>query len=135
MARWLTLALAVALLGSASSAVAAAQEAGQEVPLGAGRPARPGITRTTIRDDSRVTVTRVHFEPGAAEEPHTHPYDIVVIPLESVPVQLVIGGKEMSKIEEGSPNFMGKGVVHFMKNTGTKPFAVIAVAIKQDEAK
>jgi quercetin dioxygenase-like cupin family protein len=105
------------------------------VPLGDGRPARPGITRTTLRDDSRVTVTRVQFEPGAAEEPHTHPYDIVVIPLETVPVQLVIGGREMSTIEEGSPNFMGKGVTHFIKNTGTKTFAVIAVALKQDDVK
>ena len=50
-------------------------------PLGAGRPETPGITRTTLKDDAKSTVTRVHFEPGAAEPPHTHPYDVILVPV------------------------------------------------------
>ena len=39
------------------------------VPLGQGRPETPGVTRTTLKDDAKSTVIRVHFNPGAAEPP------------------------------------------------------------------
>ena len=51
------------------------------VPLGQGRPETPGVTRTTLKDDAKSTVIRVHFKPGAAEPPHTHPYDIIIVPI------------------------------------------------------
>ena len=52
------------------------------LPLGGDRPETPGITRTTLRDDAKSMVTRVHFEPGAAEPPHTHAVDVILVVVE-----------------------------------------------------
>ena len=58
-----------------------ASQAPPSVPLGAGRTETPGIKRTQLRDDSKATVTRVQFDPNAAEPPHTHPYDVLLVPV------------------------------------------------------
>jgi len=96
----------------------------------ASRPAVDGISRTTLRDDAEVTVTRVHFAPGAAEPVHTHPFDLMVVPLQSGSVDWVMGEESIRELSVGDVQFVPRGVSHQLANTGSIPFEVIAIAIK-----
>jgi quercetin dioxygenase-like cupin family protein len=100
------------------------------VDLAKGRPATPGITRTTIRDDSKVAVTRVRFAPGAVELPHTHPYDVMLVPLMSGAVNLQIGDKKITSVKNGEVQFVPHDVTHFLGNTGKTAFELIAIGVK-----
>lgn len=115
---------ALAILGCS---LAGAQSS---VDLAAGRPSTPGITRTALKDDARSTVTRVQFAPGAAEVPHTHPYDIIIIPVMDGTVDIQIGDAKVSAVKSGDVQFVPREVVHFVANKGKTEFALIAVAIK-----
>jgi quercetin dioxygenase-like cupin family protein len=99
-------------------------------PLGAGRPETPGITRTTLKDDAKSTVTRVHFAPGAAEPPHTHPYDVILVPVITGPVDFGAGDKTLTALKSGEVQFVPRDVVHHVANTGKQPFELIAIAVK-----
>lgn len=88
----------------------------------ANRPAVDGITRTTIRDDARVTVTRVHFAPGAAEPVHTHPFELMIVPVRDGAVTWVVGDRTTSRLEAGAVQFAPANVPHQLANTGGEPF-------------
>ena len=120
-----TIILAVVLPLSAAS-----QAPGPSVPLGAGRPETAGITRTTLRDDAKVTVTRVRLDPSAAEPPHTHASDVMLIPVTAGVVELVIADRTMTAVRPGEVQFVNRDVVHSLKNNGKEPFELIAVALK-----
>jgi len=94
------------------------------------RPAVDGISRTTLRDDAQMTVTRVHFGPGAAEPVHTHPFDIMVVPLQSGSVDWMLGEESIRGLSLGDVQFVPKGVSHQLANIGEVPFEVIAIALK-----
>lgn len=100
------------------------------LPLGAGRPAVAGITRTTLKDDAKVAVTRVHFAPGAAEPVHTHPYDIVLVPVIAGPVEWTVAGKRVTQLGVGDVQFVARDVPHQLRNSGPGPFELIAIATK-----
>jgi quercetin dioxygenase-like cupin family protein len=100
------------------------------VDLANGRAARPGITRTTIKDDAKVAVTRVRFAPGAAEVPHTHPYDVILVPLVSGVVTVQIGDKKITSVKSGEVQFVPHDVTHFVANTGKTTFELIAIGVK-----
>ena len=106
--------------------------AGAQAPVDLvnGRPATPGITRTTIRDDAKVAVTRVRFAPGAIEVPHTHPYDVMLVPLMSGTVNLQIGDKTITSVKSGEVQFVPHDVTHFLGNTGKNAFELIAIGVK-----
>src|SRR5439155_7227478 len=88
-------------------------------PLGAGRPDVPGITRTTLNDDAKSTVTRVHFAPGAAEPPHTHPYDVILVPDMDGSVDFGVDGrKTVTSVKSGDVQFVPKNTTHHLTNTG-----------------
>lgn len=110
----------------------AAQETGvrEALPLGEGRPAVDGITRTQLRDDERAAVTRVHFLPGAAEPLHTHDFDLMVIPISGGPVEWRFGDQLVERLAPGEVQYVPAGTVHQFVNVGHRPFEVIAVAIK-----
>lgn len=100
------------------------------VPLGQGRPETPGVTRTTLKDDAKSTVIRVHFIAGAAEPPHTHPYDIIIVPVVSGNVTVTIGGKKLTAVKSGDVQFVPRDVVHSVANTSGQDFELVSVAIK-----
>ncbi len=100
------------------------------LPLGSGRPEVPGITRTTLKDDAKMTVTRVHFAPGASEPVHTHPYDIVLVPVLSGPVDWTVAGRRVTQLDAGDVQFVARDVAHQLRNTGQGPFELIAIATK-----
>jgi len=100
------------------------------LPLGQGRPDVPGITRTTLKDDAKSTVTRVHFKPGAAEPQHTHPYDVIIVPVLAGTIDFTIGGKKVTAVKSGDVQFVPRDVTHQLTNTGTQDFELIAIALK-----
>ncbi len=100
------------------------------VGLAGGRPATPGVTRTTIKDDEKVAVARVTFAPGATEVPHTHPYDIMIIPVSSGPVVLLIGDRKITSLQAGEVQFVPRDVTHSLGNAGETLFEIITVAVK-----
>jgi quercetin dioxygenase-like cupin family protein len=108
----------------------ASQTGGPSVPLGAGRPETEGITRTTLKDDPKATVTRVRLNPNAAEPPHTHPADVVLVPVTAGTIELVIGDRKITSVQPGEVQFVARDVVHSLKNTGKLPFELIAIAVK-----
>ena len=119
------------ILGSLSIAsVGSSQTGSPALPLGAGRPEVAGITRTTLKDDAKVTVTRVHFAPGAAEAVHTHPYDIVLVPVIAGPVEWTVAGRRVTQLGVGDVQFVARGVPHQLRNTGRGAFELIAIATK-----
>jgi len=107
-----------------------AQTKAPSLPLGAGRPEVPGITRTTLKDDAKSTVTRVHFKPGAAEPPHTHPYDVIIVPVLAGTIEFTIGDKKVTTVKPGDVQFVPRDVTHQLKNTGAQDFELIAIALK-----
>lgn len=100
------------------------------LPLGTGRPEVSGITRTTLKDDAKVTVTRVHFAPGASEPVHTHPYDIVLVPVIAGPVDWTVAGRRVTQLGVGDVQFVARDVPHQLRNTGRGPVEMIAIAAK-----
>ena len=117
--------LAVVLPVAASS-----QTKAPSLPLGQGRPAVSGIARTTLKDDEKSTVTRVHFKPGAAEPPHTHPYDVIIVPVMAATLDFTIGDKNVTAVKSGDVQFIPRDVVHQLTNAGKQDFELIAIALK-----
>jgi len=119
--------LTVAALVPLSAAPIAAQAPALDL---ANRPAVDGISRTTLRNDERVTVTRVHFAPGAAEPVHTHPFDIMVMPIQSGAAELIVGSETISYLKAGEVYFIARDVPHQLANTSGEPFEVVAVSLR-----
>lgn len=118
------------VLGLSTPSIVASQTQAPSLPLGAGRPAVAGITRTQLRDDPKAIVTRVRFEPNAAEPPHTHPYDVLLVPVLPGTLDLMIGDRKVTAVAPGEVQFIPKDVVHHLKNAGGQPFELIAIALK-----
>jgi len=95
----------------------------------ADRPTVDGITRSTLRDDPELTVTRVAFAPGASEVPHTHAFDLLVVPLTAGPVSLVVGDEEILHLAPGEVQLIPAGIPHMLGNTGDRAFEIIAIAV------
>jgi quercetin dioxygenase-like cupin family protein len=121
----LLLALGLIVPGAASS-----QTNAPSLPLGQGRPAIEGISRTTLKDDAKATVTRVHFKPGAVEPPHTHPYDVILVVVTAGTLDLEIGGKKVTTVKSGDVEFVPREVTHHLTNAGKQDFELIAIAVK-----
>lgn len=100
------------------------------LPLGQGRPDIEGISRTILKDDAKATVTRVHFKPGAGEPPHTHPYDVIIVPVLAGTIDFAIGDKRVTSVKSGDVQFIPRDVTHQLTNTGTQDFELIAIALK-----
>ena len=100
------------------------------LPLGQGRPETPGITRTTLKDDAKSTTIRVHFKAGAVEPPHTHPYDIIIVPVVAGNVTITNGSQKLTSVKAGDVQFVARDVVHSVANTSGQEFELISVAIK-----
>ena len=90
-----------------------------------------GVTRTQLVDNSSVLVARLKFEPGAAEQIHTHPFSAVVIQLTPGDVQMTIGSEKTSERREaGFAWFIPTGAPHAAVNVGTNACEFVTVAIK-----
>jgi quercetin dioxygenase-like cupin family protein len=123
-------AVSVFVLALVLPIAASSQTQAPSLPLGQGRPEVSGITRTTLKDDAKSTVTRVHFKPGAAEPPHTHPYDVVIVPVMAATIDFTIGDRKVTAVKPGDVQFIPRDVTHQLMNTGKQDFELIAIALK-----
>lgn len=93
----------------------------------------PGITRTQLLDNTSVLVARLHMEPGAREDLHTHPFSAVVVQMGAGDVEMRIGTRrETAPREAGHVEFLAAEIPHAAANVGSAPFEVVTVALKPD---
>lgn len=103
------------------------------IPGGIAPPAPPpaGVSRTPVLDNPEVTATRLEFSASTREPIHTHPYDLVVIPLTASKLEVQIGGdKQTRDYAPGNSLFIARNQPHAVANVGPGPFLVMGVAIK-----
>jgi quercetin dioxygenase-like cupin family protein len=124
--RWTGVVVVLASFGP----VAALAQTTAPLPLGQGRPETPGITRTTLQDDAKMTVTRVHFRPGAAEPEHTHATDVILVPVTPGTIELGIAGRKITSAKPGDAHFVPRNTTHSLSNSGKQDFELIAIALK-----
>ena len=93
--------------------------------------ALPGLSRSLKLDNPDLSVTRLEFDPDIRESVHTHPYDLVIVPLTHARIDLQLGAKkDVRSYGTGQAIFVPKGVPHAVANVGTAPFRILGVAIK-----
>ncbi|HVH26085.1 MAG TPA: cupin domain-containing protein [Vicinamibacterales bacterium] len=64
------------------------------------------------------------------QSPHTHATDVVLVPVTAGVIELVIGDRTVTAVQPGEVQFVNRNVVHSLKNSGTQPFELIAIAVK-----
>jgi quercetin dioxygenase-like cupin family protein len=101
---------------------------GGEAPA---QPAPPGITRSPVLDNADARVTRVEFAAQAREPIHSHPFDLVVVPLTSGRMEVRIGERvETRDYAAGEPMFLPRDIPHAVSNVGQTSTTVFSVGIK-----
>jgi quercetin dioxygenase-like cupin family protein len=91
----------------------------------------PGSSRTVLLDNSEAVVTRLEFEPEVREAVHTHPYDLLVVPITSARIDMQVGHKKsVHTYAIGESFFIPRAVPHTGANAGTAPYRLLSVAIK-----
>jgi quercetin dioxygenase-like cupin family protein len=109
-------------------AIKADRRPGGEAPA---LPVPAGITRTPVLDNADARVTRVEFAPAAREPVHSHPFDLVVLPLAVAQIELRLGERvETREYAAGEPMFLPRDVPHAVANAGSGPFPAFSIAIK-----
>jgi quercetin dioxygenase-like cupin family protein len=95
----------------------------------------PGIDRTQLIDNPTVTVTRLHFAVGAAEERHTHAFPLLIVQL--VDGNVTVKQGDLIKVSDraGEVFFVPAKAPHAASNNGRKAMDLIAVAIKPTRKK
>lgn len=100
-------------------------------PAGPATPAPPGITRTPVLDNEDARVARVEFAPGAAESVHSHPVDLVVVPLTSARLEIQQGSdRTVRAYASGEAIFLPRNVAHAVANADTRPVTLMSVTLK-----
>jgi quercetin dioxygenase-like cupin family protein len=94
-------------------------------------PTPAGITRTAVLENADARVTRVAFAPAAREPVHTHPFDLVVVPLTAGRLELRLGDRvETHEYATGEPMFLPRDVPHAVANAASTKVEVLSVGIK-----
>jgi quercetin dioxygenase-like cupin family protein len=109
-------------------AIKADRKPGGDAPAAA---APAGITRTPVLDNADARVTRVEFSPAAREPVHSHPFDLVVVPLTSGQLEVRLGDRvETREYTAGEPMFLPRDVPHAVSNVGRAAITVFSIGIK-----
>jgi quercetin dioxygenase-like cupin family protein len=94
-------------------------------------PAPAGITRSAVLDNQEARVTRVEFAPQAREPVHSHPFDLVVVPLTGGTLEVRVGERvDTRAYAAGEPMFLPRDIPHAVANVGATPITVFSVGIK-----
>jgi quercetin dioxygenase-like cupin family protein len=94
-------------------------------------PAPAGITRTAVLDNAEARVTRVEFASQAREPVHSHPFDLVVVPLTGGRLEVRVGEKvETRDYAPGDAMFLPRDVPHAVSNVGSGTITVFSVGVK-----
>lgn len=90
-----------------------------------------GITRTIAVDNAEARATRVTFAPGSRETLHTHPYDLVLVPLSAGRMELTLGEKkDVKAYEPGEVVFLPRGVPHAAASADRRAFEILSIGVK-----
>jgi quercetin dioxygenase-like cupin family protein len=94
--------------------------------------AQPAPERETVIDNATVTVTRLRFAPGAKEDPHTHPFPLLIVQVTSGTMN--VADREMIRVgnRPGEVWFIPPGTKHAASNQSPGTVEMLAVAIKPD---
>jgi quercetin dioxygenase-like cupin family protein len=88
--------------------------------------------RTTVLDNNTVAVTRLHFGPGAAETPHTHPFPLVIVQVTSGTISLTDGELTRVGSRPGEVWFIPPETRHAARNTASGAVEMLGIALKPD---
>jgi quercetin dioxygenase-like cupin family protein len=120
-------------VGSSPLEMIVVQPKPDRVPGGTA-PAMPrpaNISSKDVLDATDVTVRRVEFEPGAREVEHTHPYDFLIVPVTTHPMQVSVNGKaETKSYPAGSALYIARGTPHWVGNPSQEKAALLGVVVK-----
>ena len=96
--------------------------------------APPGISRTTVLDNTDVRIVRVRFSPESREPVHTHPNDLLTMQISRARVDIAIGdgkaGDTRSEREPGFVQFVPRNTPHAYASADSHAFEILSVAIK-----
>jgi quercetin dioxygenase-like cupin family protein len=94
-------------------------------------PAPDGISRTPVIDNQDARVTRVEFAPRAREPIHSHPFDLVVVPLTNARLEVRVGERvDTREYASGEPIFLPRDVSHAVANAGDVSITIFSVGIR-----
>ena len=101
------------------------------LPIGAAGQNSARISSTRVIDNERVTVMRLTFPPGAREQVHLTPQDLVVMQATPGDVEVTLD-KETStgRVETGKSWYVSKVTPHAYSNVGKDPFDLVVVFLK-----
>ena len=93
--------------------------------------APPGITRTTLLDNSSVRVVRVQFAPGSRELVHTHRNDLLTVQLTRGRFEILMGSDRTKGARPaGFVQFLPRDVSHAYVSIDAKSFDLLSVSIR-----
>ena len=94
--------------------------------------AREGMALKVLAESPRAVAHRNTAAPAFHEPAGSkHDYDQIVVALGAAPMSLAIDGKPAKTTwQRGDVVFIGRGVAHESKNTGSKPAEFVVVSIK-----
>ncbi len=124
---------AAANVGTASFDVVTIAIKPDRKPAGTQPPADapPGITRVPVLDNADARVTRVTFAPGSKEPVHSHPFDLVLVPLVPGRMDVTLGDTRSAKdYEAGEVIFLPRDVPHAVASADHRPFELLSVGVK-----
>ena len=89
-----------------------------------------------VLDNATVTAVRLKLAPGAKEQPHTHPYPMLVVVLTHGEMEMYNGDVHTkSPRKPGDLEYIGAGVSHHSGNVGAMPLEALVLAIKPDRVR
>ena len=96
----------------------------------------PGFTVKPVLDNATVTAVRLKIAPGAKEQPHTHPYPMLVVVLTRSEMEMHNGETHTKSMRKpGDIEFVNTGVSHNAGNIGTTPLEALVLAIKPERVR
>jgi quercetin dioxygenase-like cupin family protein len=94
-------------------------------------PAAPRISASRLIDNERVSVSRLTFPPGAREQVHITPQDLVVMQATPGEVEVTLDKETVSgRVETGKTWYVSKVTPHAYSNVGKEPFDLVVVFLK-----
>jgi quercetin dioxygenase-like cupin family protein len=92
---------------------------------------KPRISAVKLIDNDRVSVSRLTFPPGAREEVHITPQDLVVTQATTGEVEVTLDKETtVGRVETGKTWYVSKVTPHAYSNVGKEPFDLVVVFLK-----
>jgi quercetin dioxygenase-like cupin family protein len=99
-------------------------------------PLPPGFTITPVFENATVGVTRLELAAGAREQPHTHPYGMIVVFLNAADVELHNGAvRTKGPRKTGEVVYFAPGTTHHAVNAGMGAARGLVLALKSDRVR